>query len=88
VFDVDPIVLAPASQISFSTGGVLREAYKQIGDKYDIFIGMLSTKFGSRTPRAGSGTEEEFNRGYGRFIKNPNELRIVFYFKDPELRAS
>jgi len=61
---------------------------KQIGDKYDIFIGMLSTKFGSPTPRAGSGTEEEFERAYDRFTKNPNELRIMFYFKDPELRAS
>jgi hypothetical protein len=61
---------------------------EQIADKYDIFIGMLSTKFGSPTPRAGSGTEEEFQRAYDRFIKNPNELRIMFYFKDPELRAS
>ena len=61
---------------------------EQIGDKYDIFIGMLSTKFGSRTPRAGSGTEEEFKRAYERFTKNPNELRIMFYFKDPQLRAS
>jgi len=61
---------------------------EQIGDSYDIFIGMLSTKFGSPTPRAASGTEEEFERAYDRFTKNPNELRIMFYFKDPELRAS
>jgi Domain of unknown function (DUF4062) len=39
---------------------------EQIGDKYDIFIGILSTKFGSPTPRAGSGTEEEFERAYDR----------------------
>jgi hypothetical protein len=61
---------------------------EQIADNYDIFIGILSTNFGSPTPRAGSGTEEEFNRAYDRFIKSPNELRIMFYFKDPELRAS
>jgi len=61
---------------------------EQIGDKYDIFIGMLSTKFGSPTPRAGSGTVEEFERAFERFNKNPNDLRIMFYFKDPEVRAS
>jgi hypothetical protein len=61
---------------------------EQIADKYDIFIGILSTYFGSPTPRASSGTEEEFNRAYDRFINSPNELRIMFYFKDPELRAS
>src|SRR5215204_7344364 len=44
---------------------------EQIADKYDIFIGMLATKFGSPTPRAGSGTEEEFERAYERFIRSP-----------------
>ena len=33
----------------------------QIGDKYDIFIGLMWGKFGTPTGRAGSGTEEEFN---------------------------
>lgn len=61
---------------------------EQIADKYDIFIGMLATRFGSPTPRAGSGTVEEFERAYDRFIKNRDELRIMFYFKDPEVRAS
>lgn len=61
---------------------------EQIGGTYDIFIGMLATKFGSPTPRAGSGTQEEFDRAYERFNKNPGELRIMFYFKDPEVKAS
>ena len=61
---------------------------EQIGDQYDIFIGMFSTKFGSATPRAGSGTVEEFERAYDRFKKNPDQLRIMFYFKDAEVKPS
>jgi hypothetical protein len=61
---------------------------ESLGDEYDIFIGILSTRFGSATPRAGSGTEEEFERAYTRFNKNPEQLRIMFYFKDPVIKAS
>ena len=61
---------------------------EQIGDQYDIFIGMFSTKYGSATPRAGSGTVEEFERAYDRFKKNPDQLRIMFYFKDAEVKPS
>src|ERR1041384_1805791 len=61
---------------------------EQIGDQYDIFIGMFSTKYGSPTPRAGSGTVEEFERAYDRFKKNPDQLRIMFYFKDAEVKPS
>ena len=40
----------------------------QIADmtRYDLFIGVLWDRFGTPTPRAGSGTEEEFNRAVGR----------------------
>ncbi|MYD31374.1 MAG: DUF4062 domain-containing protein, partial [Nitrospira sp. SB0661_bin_20] len=40
---------------------------KQISDAYDIFIGIMWTRFGTPTPRAGSGTEEEFLRAYDRY---------------------
>ena len=33
----------------------------QVSDEYDIFIGILWTRFGTPTERAGSGTEEEFS---------------------------
>lgn len=59
-----------------------------VADNYDIFIGILSTRFGSTTPRAGSGTEEEFDRAYARFLQDPQQLRIMFYFKDPIIKAS
>jgi len=54
---------------------------EQIGDSYDIFIGILWKKFGTPTDRACSGTEEEFNRAYERYKENPSKLRIMFYFK-------
>src|SRR5258705_11135065 len=34
----------------------------RVADQYDIYIGMLGARFGTQTPRAGSGTEEEFIR--------------------------
>jgi hypothetical protein len=54
----------------------------QIGDNYDIYIGILGERFGSRTPRAGSGTEEEFIRAYDRFQTDEGNVRILFYFKN------
>jgi hypothetical protein len=55
---------------------------EQLGVDYDIFIGILWTRFGTPTPRYGSGTEEEFNAAYHKYLKNPNQIRIMFYFKD------
>ena len=53
----------------------------QIGqmEDYELFVGILWNRFGSPTPRADSGTEEEFNRAEEshRRIHQPN---IMFYF--------
>jgi hypothetical protein len=55
---------------------------KQVLNKeYDFFIGMLWSKFGTPTKNAGSCTEEEFNKAYAIFKKNPKLLKIMFYFK-------
>jgi hypothetical protein len=54
----------------------------QISDNYDIFIGIMWKKFGTPTPRAGSGTAEEFERAYQRYKQDPDNLRVMFYFKD------
>lgn len=53
---------------------------KQIGDDYDIFIGIMWKQFGTPTGRAGSGTEEEFDRAYERYQKDPNNIQIMVYF--------
>jgi len=55
--------------------------FDQIGDKFEIFIGIMNKKFGSPTPRAGSGTEEEFNEAYKR-LKEKNNVEIIFYFNE------
>lgn len=55
---------------------------EEISDDYDIFIGFLWTRFGTPTKRSQSGTLEEFERAYERYQKNPDKLRIMFYFKN------
>jgi hypothetical protein len=52
-----------------------------LGIDYDIFIGIIWGKFGTKTDSADSGTEEEFLNAYNRFIEKPNSLQILFYFK-------
>jgi|GEM_PF-4098564 len=54
----------------------------QIPDDYDVYMGMLWRKFGSETPRALSGTEEEFDDAYRRFCADRDSVKIMFYFKD------
>jgi len=58
---------------------------EQIGDDYDIFIGIMWERFGTPTRRAQSGTEEEFDRVYKRFEEDPKQIRIMIYFKDSRI---
>jgi hypothetical protein len=48
---------------------------------YEIYLGMLGSRFGTPTPRAGSGTEEEFEAAYRRFRADPTSVRLLFYFR-------
>lgn len=50
----------------------------QVNDKYDLFIGIMKTRFGSPTPKAGSGTEEEFNNAYEKYIHE--EIDNIFFY--------
>ena len=52
-----------------------------IDSDYDLFIGLLWTKFGTPTVKAGSGTEEEFLTAYSIFQNDPDSIQILFYFK-------
>ncbi|MGW8278102.1 hypothetical protein ACWGK7_01215 [Sphingomonas aurantiaca] len=54
---------------------------RQVDDKYDILIALFWTRLGSHTPRAGSGTVEEYERALARY-KSDNLVSIAFYFKD------
>jgi len=60
----------------------------QIGEGYDIFVGVLWARFGTPTPRSGSGTEEEFERAHARWREDPNQVRVMFYFKDAAISPS
>lgn len=61
---------------------------EQIGDSYDIFIGILWKRFGTSTNRGTSGTAEEFNHAYQRARKNQNSIRVMFYFNDSPVSPS
>lgn len=50
--------------------------------EYDLFIGLLWMKFGTPTKLYGSGTEEEFEFAHAKFLKDPNSIQILFYFKN------
>lgn len=56
---------------------------KQIAD-YDIFVGIMSNRFGSPTPKAGSGTEEEFNSAY----EKRENVQIMFFFKNAQIMSN
>jgi Domain of unknown function (DUF4062) len=61
---------------------------EQVGDDYDIFLGILWTRFGLPTSDAASGTEHEFRRAYSRYKRNPSLMRIMFYFRDGEVSTT
>lgn len=56
---------------------------KQIVD-YDIFVGIMSNRFGSPTPKANSGTEEEFNYAY----EKRENVQIMFFFKNAQIMSN
>ncbi|EHK4785645.1 hypothetical protein [Vibrio parahaemolyticus] len=60
----------------------------QIGDEYDIFIGLFWGRFGTPTIAAESGTKEEFDRAYARYKANPESIDIMLYFKDHPIAPS
>lgn len=60
---------------------------QQLGNDYDIFIGIMNNKFGTETKAAGSGTEEEFNNAYNRIVKK-DKVEIMFYFNDEPVKKS
>lgn|GEM_PF-3877812 len=53
----------------------------QIGN-YDIYLGMFWKRLGTKTPRAESGTVEEFSDAYQKYLDQPRTVRIMFYFKE------
>ena len=50
-------------------------------ETYDLFVGIMWMRFGHETPRAGSGTVEEFNLALKSNEKN-NKPHIMLYFNN------
>jgi hypothetical protein len=61
---------------------------QQIGDGYEIFIGLMWGRFGAPTGRAESGTEEEFYRALDRHKQSPSSVTIMLYFKNAPIAPS
>jgi hypothetical protein len=59
---------------------------QQLGG-YDMFIGLLSARFGTPTKRASSGTEEEFGIAFERYLKDSRKISILFYFRNAHVRV-
>ncbi|ARV08587.1 hypothetical protein BTO05_02625 [Winogradskyella sp. PC-19] len=55
---------------------------KDVGNEYDLFVGLLWKRFGTPTDEADSGTEEEFLNAYKRYQDNSSSLQILFYFNN------
>jgi hypothetical protein len=52
----------------------------QINDDYDVIIAVFWSKFGTETPRARSGTVEEYERALSRY-RSGDPIEIAFFFK-------
>ncbi len=61
---------------------------EQVGDEYDLFIGIMWCRFGTPTERAASGTLEEFRRAKQRFDAVADDLQLMIYFKDEPVPPS
>lgn len=59
----------------------------QIGDDYDIFLGMMGSRFGTPTGSYGSGTEEEFSRALDQ-NKIDSKPQIMFFFCERRVVAN
>jgi hypothetical protein len=58
---------------------------QQIADMetYDLFVGIMWNRFGQPTPRAGSGSEEEFQRAVEAFERNAQPQIWVYFSEAP-----
>lgn len=60
----------------------------QIGDEYDIFIAIFWSRIGSPTREYKSGTLEELERAYKKYLKDKKSVDILVYFKDQPIAPS
>ena len=61
---------------------------QQLPQHYDLFVGIMWSRFGTPTARAGSGTAEEFDRALEMNRSGSGNPNIFFYFKDTPIPPS
>jgi hypothetical protein len=61
---------------------------QQIPPDWDLFVGIMWSRFGSPTGRSGSGTQEELERALHRHRTAPESISVLFYFKDAPISPS
>lgn len=54
----------------------------QIGDDYDVLVGILWTRIGTTTKRSVSGTVEEIMRAYQKAKETPDRIQLMIYFRN------
>lgn len=64
---------------AFPSAGKPQDVINSLLKPYQLFIGIMWKRFGTPTPSAGSGTEEEYNTAYKAW-QNKEVLDIMFYF--------
>ncbi|HFB65558.1 MAG TPA: hypothetical protein ENJ60_08480 [Aeromonadales bacterium] len=60
----------------------------QLPDDYDVFLGILWGRIGTPTPRAESGTLEEFEHAFERYKNDKDSIELMVYFKDEGIAPS
>lgn len=55
---------------------------QDLGNDYDLFLGIIWKKFGTPTDEANSGTQEEFQNAIKKYNLDNNSIQILFYFKN------
>lgn len=60
----------------------------QINDEYDVFLAIFWSKIGTETKSALSGTLEEFDRAYKKYLDDRSSIDIMVYFKDQAISPS
>lgn len=61
---------------------------RQVGQKWDFFVGILRSRFGTPTKVAESGTEEEFTRALSRWQEDSRTCKIMMYFSQEPISPS
>ncbi|MDA8083101.1 MAG: DUF4062 domain-containing protein [Nitrospiraceae bacterium] len=72
-------------EIAAGAGDYLQSVINKQVDIYDIFITFLGSRLGTPTPRANSGTEEEFDLAISA-IRSGKRVEVLLFFENEQKR--